>query len=393
MEVTYTAPNRSHHYRYAAALAQAGCLHQFVSGFSRFGPGAALPEVQGRLRRADHVQNLYLASLRLRLPVAVSGELAYLSKVWLDRLSEKPARASDLFLFYSGAGLRTLRRLRGTGVVGMVEAVNSHVLVQEEIMREEHRRLGLPPPVFHRRETARRVEEYAQADAVLCPSAFVKASFVQRGLPPERIFVVPYGMSISVSPENAAPPPPDRDAVFRVLYVGQISPRKGLRYLFEAFAALRHPRKELVIVGPKGQPTGLENLTPPDGTQFRGVLKGEDLARAYREATVFVLPSVEEGLALVLGEALAAGTPVIATVHSGALDLYENGREGFIVPIRDPAAIREKLQQLADDAGLRDRMAHAAQDRARTLEGWDRAGRKLVETLDHLVRQRHAGAI
>jgi starch synthase len=383
MKVTYTAPNRSHHYRYALALARANDLHRFVSGFSRFGPGAALPELGDRLLRADEVQNLYLASLRLRLPAPVSGELAHLSKIWLDHRSETSARASDLFLFYSGAGLRTARRVGPAGVVRVVEAVNSHVLVQEEIMREEHRRIGLPPPLFHRRETARRVEEYALADAVLCPSAFVKESFVRMGTPAERIFVVPYGMSPPA--DAAAAPPPARDDIFRVLYVGQISPRKGLRYLFEAFGALRHPRKELVIVGPKGQPTGLEKIAPPEGTRFAGVLKGDELARAYQTATVFVLPSVEEGLALVLGEALASGTPVITTTNSGAADLFETGREGFIVPVRDSAAIQEKLQQLADDPPLRERMSEAARARAKTLEGWDAAGRKLVETLGRLV--------
>jgi glycosyltransferase involved in cell wall biosynthesis len=390
MQVTYTAPNRSHHYKYALALARAGCLHRFVSGFSRFGPGAALPELGDRLVRADLLQNLYLASLRLRAPAALSEELAYLSKIRLDQVSEKPARASDVFLFYNGAGLRTSRRLGATGAVRVVEAVNSHVLEQQEIMGEEHRRLGLPPPRFHRRETARRVAEYALADAVLCPSGFVKESFVRRGFAAERVFVVPYGMTLA---ETANEPAPARDDPFRVLYVGQISPRKGLRYLFEAFSALRHPSKELVIVGPTAHPSGIENVAAPAGTVFRGVLKGEALARAYLQASVFVLPTVEEGLALVLGEALSFGAPVIATDQSGAADLFEPGREGFIVPIRDPGAIAEKLQQLADDPALREQMSAAARERARTLGGWESAGQKLVETLTGLGEKRGAGTI
>jgi glycosyltransferase involved in cell wall biosynthesis len=390
MQVTYTAPNRSHHYKYALALARAGGLHRFVSGFSRFGPGAALPELGDRLIRADLLQNVYLASLRLRAPAALSGELAYLSKVRLDHVSEKPARASDVFLFYNGAGLRTSRRLGPGGAVRVVEAVNSHVLEQQAIMEEEHRRLGLPSPLFHRRETARRVAEYAVADAVLCPSGFVRESFLRRGVPAERIFVVPYGMSLAETPEETAPA---RDETFRVLYVGQLSPRKGLRYLFEAFSALRHPRKELVIVGPASQPSGLENVKAPAGTIFRGVLKGDALARAYREAAVFVLPTVEEGLALVLGEALSFGAPVIATDHSGAADLFTAGREGFIVPIRDPGAIAARLQELADDPSLRARMSAAARERARALRGWENAGRTLVTTLAALAEKRRAGTL
>jgi len=383
MQVTYTAPNRSHHYLYAAALARAGCLYRFVSGFSRFSPRAPLPEAGDKLLRADHLQNLYLASLKLRLPARVSEELAYLSKKWLDRLSEKPARASDVFLFYNGAGLTTCRRLEGTNVVRVVEAVNSHVLVQEEIMREEHRRLGLPFQRFHPREVARRVEEYRVADAILCPSSFVKKSFEQQGIPGDRVFIVPYG--ISLQPPS---PPTERDpAVFRVLYVGQINVRKGLRYLFEAFEKLRHPRKELVIVGPVTAQTGIEDMTPPENTRFPGVLKGDDLARAYREAGVFVLPTIEEGLALVLGEALSFGVPVIATMNSGGADLFTDGREGYLVPIRSPEAIADKLQQLADDPELRTQMSAAAQARSQTLQGWESTGRKLVETLGGLKRR------
>lgn len=378
MQVTYNSPNRSHHYLYAAALARAGCLHCFVSGFSRFTPRAALPEAEGKLLRADHLQNIYQASLRLRLPGVVSEELAFLSKKWLDRLSEKPARASDVFLFYSGAGLRTTQRLKGTGTICVVEAVNCHVLVQEQIMQEEHRRLGLPPPRFHRREVARRVEEYRLADAIICPSTFVKKSFEQQGFASDRIFVVPYG--IALQPQVAR----DDSDVFRVLYVGQISPRKGLRYLFEAFNQLRHPKKELWIVGPTAHPTGIEDVTPPENTRFIGVLKGDDLARAYRNASVFVLPTVEEGLALVLGEALSHGIPVIATHHSGGEDLFSDGEEGFLVPIRAPEAIAEKLQRLADEPVLRAQMLIAGHARARTLQGWEETGKKLVTTLSHI---------
>jgi glycosyltransferase involved in cell wall biosynthesis len=379
--VTYNSPNRSHHYRYAAALAQAGCLRAFVCGFSRFSPRAALPGVP--LVRADQVQNLYLAALRLRAPSRVSEELAYAGKLWLDRRSTAPALDSDLFLFYSGAGLRTLERLWGTKTVGVVEAVNCHVLVQQRIMREELDRLGLPVTGFHRREVARRVREYELADAILCPSHFVKESFVSEGFPAGRVHVVPYGIP---KPESAVPARPAGDDAFRVLYVGQLSPRKGVRYLLEAFARLKHPRKELVLVGPRSQPSGLEGVTVPENVRFTGVLKGDDLARAYREASVFVLPTVEEGLALVLGEALSHGTPVIATVNSGGADLFRDGEEGFLTPIRDPGAIADKMQLLADDPARRERMSQAALARMRALGGWERTDQLLVETLKSAVQ-------
>lgn len=386
MLVTYTAPNRAHHYPYARALNAAGCLRAFVSGFSRFSPRAPLPELGDRLIRADHLQNVYLASMRLRAPAWISNELAYRSKIWLDWVSERPARESDVFLFYSGAGLRTANRLKGTRTLRIAEAVNSHVLVQERIMREEYARLGLRMEGFHQREVARRVAEFETADAVLCPSEFVRASFIEQGIPAERILKVPYGFT----PQLAAAPAVSRRSGFRVLYVGQISVRKGLRYLFQAFAKLKHPAKELWIVGPRTAVTGIADLQPPAGTKFLGVLKGDALASAYQSATVFVLPSVEEGLGLVAGEALSFGLPVIATVNTGAMDLFSEGVEGFHVPVRDPAAIAEKLQMLADDPELLARMSAAACEKIRSVAGWEETGRKLVKTLQETVQSYRA---
>ena len=377
MLVTYVAPTRAHHYTYATALARAGHLQRFVCGFPRFSPRAPLQELGEKLLRMDHLQVCYLASLRLGLPSAVSEELFYLSRKWLDIRSKKDALQSDVFLFYSGAGLRTLEALRSTKVVGVVEAVNSHVLVQERILREEHERLGLPLHGFHPRDVARRIEEYERADAILCPSTFSRRSFLEMGKPAERVRAVPFGIAVASVPPSADKP---RD-VFRVLFVGQINIRKGLRYLLEAFKKLRHPKKELWIVGPQTEQTGIEDMTPPEGTRFLGILKGEDLSRAYRSCHVFVLPTLEEGQALVIGEALAHGLPVIATVNSGAEDLFKDGSVGFLVPIRAPEAITEKLQLLADAPAELEALSARVESRDKESQSWEESSRKWIETL------------
>jgi len=382
MLVTYTTPNGSWHYTYARALAKAGYLQRFVCGLSRFSPRAPIPELGAKLRRADQVQNLYLASLKLRMPSAVSEELAYLSKLWLDAFSTRDALRSDLFLFYSGAGLDTLRALKSTRTRGIVEAVNSHVLVQQEILQEEYKRLGLGLKGFHAREVARRVQEYEMADGVLCPSDFVRQSFIAQGVPADRIRTVPFGMQ---SPDPVEPS--DRPAdTFRVLFVGQINIRKGLRYLFEAFEKFRHPKKELWIVGPKAEPTGIEDVTPPQGTRFLGVLKGDDLARAYRSCHVFVLPTIEEGLALVMGEALSNGLPVIATVNSGGADLFDNGSSGFLVPIRSSEAITEKLQSLADSPELLAQLSARAVTRDNGARSWENTCQLMIASLQDFTQ-------
>jgi len=82
------------------------------------------------------------------------------------------------------------------------------------------------------------------------------------------------------------------------------------------------------------------------------------------------MPSLEEGLPLVLGQAMACGTPVIASEATGAADLFTDGREGFIVPCRDPAAIREKIEWMMINPASRDEMSIAALSLIRSLQGW-----------------------
>jgi glycosyltransferase involved in cell wall biosynthesis len=357
-------------------------LKAFVSGVSRFSPHEAPLELKNEFVRVDQVQNLFLASQRLKLPATICDELAYWSKRWLDRQSRPFVWRSNLFLFYSGCGLDTCRGLAGEGVICMVEAVNSHVLAQERLLQEEHAILGLPLPRFHRREVRRRVAEYELADAILCPSNFVAKSFVEYGFPPAKICVVPYGFT----PQEFGPPDREQREGFRVLYVGQISVRKGIHYLLQAFEQLRHPEKRLTIVGPLAKPSGIENLTLPQGVEFTGALKGEALQNAYAAADVFVLPSIEEGLALVLGEAMASGLPVIATENTGADHLMTNGQEGFIVPIRNANAIALRLQELADDMRLRAKMSTHALERCKELGGWSQNAKSLIGALQDVAK-------
>jgi glycosyltransferase involved in cell wall biosynthesis len=274
-----------------------------------------------------------------------------------------------------------LKVLKETKTVGVVEAVNSHVLVQERILREEHERLRLPLTGFHRREVARRVREYEMADGIICPSTFARRSFLEQGIEPGRVRTVPFGVEIVPVRE-----PVDRPAdTFRVLFVGQINIRKGLRYLFEAFKKFQHPKKELWIVGPKTGQTGIEDVSPPPETKFLGVLKGGELARAYQSCHVMVLPTIEEGLALVIGEALSHGLPVIATENSGAADLFSDGSVGFHVPIRSPESITEKLQFWADNRDRLEEMSSRAGSPGQGLRTWEMTGQNLVETLRDFV--------
>ena len=349
MNVVYGAPVRSTHYRYALELFLAGMLHSFVTGVSRFATHAALPEIGDKLVRADLIQNLYLASLKVGMPRLISDELAHDSKLFIDYSCGTQLSGADLFMFYNGCGLDTARRFGKQGGVNVVELVNSHVLVQEEILRDEYQRLLLPWRPFHLRESRRRVLEYEVADQIVVPSEFVRRGFIQKGYSAEKLIKIPYRVNSVNGGSNACADLENTKDVFRILYVGSVSPRKGVRYLIEAFSKIRHARKELWIIGPLGTPSGLEDLFIPEGVIFKGPLKGQELQSAYQRASLFCLPTIEDGFGIVLGEALAYGLPIVATTNSGAEDLMTHDREGVITGIRDPEALCSAFERAIQD--------------------------------------------
>src|SRR5205085_9036426 len=112
--------------------------------------------------------------------------------------------------------------------------------------------------------------------------------------------------------------------------------------------------------------------------RFLGMKRRNELYQYFGQASVLVLPSLEEGLALVQAQAMACGVPVIASANTGASDLFSDGVEGYIVPIRDPEAIRERILRLYEEPALRATMAAAALERVRSIGGWQSYGEQML---------------
>jgi glycosyltransferase involved in cell wall biosynthesis len=379
--VVYVSPNRSHHYRYAEGLERAGILHRFVSGFPRVSRKAKALEVRPeKIMRCDAWQLLYLASLRGSLSNGIREWLNRRSRRALDQTFTRAMAEADIGLSYNGTGLATLRQYRGTGRLFVCEAVNTHIVYQRRVLRDEARRIGFEWDLPDAWTVPGRVAEYEEADYILGPSHFVRDAFYAEGIPEERFLLNPYGFSMpgalsGKKSKNAEEP-------FTVLYVGQLNFRKGIRYLIEAFDRLAVPAKRLRLVGSMVAPTGFEQRALPAGVELAGVLKDEALAQAYASAHVFVQPSIEEGLSLVLGEAMGAGLPVIATTATGAEEIIVHGESGFLVAPRDVPAITSRLQSLASDEVLRRRIADRARGVAESLGGWKTSGDRLAQILE-----------
>ena len=185
-----------------------------------------------------------------------------------------------------------------------------------------------------------------------------------------------------VRPDGVAPP----CGSFEVLFAGQVALRKGIPYLLKAFARLRHAHKRLTIVGSiHDHMRPLLRELPTENVTFTGSLPQTELIEKMSRSHVLVLPSIEEGLALVQAQAMACQCPVIATEATGAEDLFNDGVEGFIIPDRDVEALADRLQRVAEDPSLQARLSAAALLRVRSIGGWDAYGDAWEALLHRLV--------
>jgi glycosyltransferase involved in cell wall biosynthesis len=209
-------------------------------------------------------------------------------------------------------------------------------------------------------------------------------SFAEMGVPPDKVHVIPYGVRLE-NFQPTAEPSSGPNATFDVLFAGAVGLRKGVPYLLEAFAHLRHPRKRLRIVGAIQEDIrAVLPKLPMENVEMLGTVPQSELAALMSRSHVLILPSIEEGLALVQAQAMACGCPVICSTNTGGEDLFTDGTEGFIVPIRDPTSLADRMQRLADDPNLQRSMREAALQRVRSIGGWKEYGDRwenLLETL------------
>jgi glycosyltransferase involved in cell wall biosynthesis len=324
----------------------------------------------------------YLLGRTRFYPAALASRFNEWNSLSFDAWTRRVIEPCDAFIAISGAGLTTGPLVQSRGGKFVCDRGSTHQRFQFEVLAEEHRRWGvpyrMPPAHIVRREEA----IYAAADAITIPSNVARRSFLAKGIAAEKLHVIPYGVRLDKF-RPAEPPPTDS---FEVLFAGQISLRKGIPYLLEAFALLRHPHKHLTLVGSvQDDVRPLLARLPTEHVTFTGSIPQTELAARMARSHVLALASVEEGLALVQGQAMACGCTVVATTATGAEDLFTDGLEGFIVPDRDIGALTFRLQHLADDPALRERMAAAALERVKTLGGWDRYGDQWDRLLHNLT--------
>ncbi|HEY4010040.1 MAG TPA: glycosyltransferase [Acidobacteriaceae bacterium] len=396
MQIVQTVFGVFHHFELAREFERRGHLRRVYSTWPwRRLQREGLPHDKVETFPWLHVPE-YLAS---RAPVDLTwlrDPLGYANAVAFDRWTERrlvrDLRVStgshgkiDALIGISGSSLRAGALIQRAGGVFICDRGSTHQRFQERLLADEFRRWGVDTPPSDPRDTRREEAIYAACDAITVPSTMAARSFAEMGVAPEKVHVIPYGVRLE-SFHPTAEPSSGPNATFDVLFAGSVGLRKGVPYLLDAFARLRHPRKRLRIVGALQEDIRriLPRL-PMDNVELLGSLPQHELAALMSRSHVLALPSIEEGLALVQAQAMACGCPVACSTNTGGEDLFTDGVEGYIVPIRDPESLADRLQRLGDDPALQRSMRDAALRRVRSIGGWREYGDRWEQLLRMLT--------
>jgi len=216
-----------------------------------------------------------------------------------------------------------------------------------------------------------------RCDKVIAVSHALAEAAVDLGLPAKRIAIIPDGVDTA----KFCPPSTEREPL--VVFVGSLIERKGVKYLIHAFSqiAQTYPAYRLAIIGEGTQHEELTRLAHSleiiNRIIFTGAQTPAQVAQWMQRARLFVLPSVEEGLGVVLLEAMASGTPCIAS-HVGGIPDVVSPDAGILVPAADPMALAEAMRSLLNDSDRWQALSQNARNHAVRHYSWDSIAARLM---------------
>ena len=218
--------------------------------------------------------------------------------------------------------------------------------------------------------------EVQLATHFVCASSLTKKSLTFKGISDDKIKVIPYGVDTSKFTFSER----IKSDVFKVIFIGSLNQRKGITYLLDALSEMKNVELTIVTRGIYDESL-IQNYNFPIHVVID--VPHDKLQDELHKAHCFVLPSILEGFGQVILEAMATGIPVIATENTAAIDIIENGKDGFITKIRDVQAIKNNLGILQNDFLLLQSMGKYGFEKAK-IYTWEKFRTDLVTHIQSL---------
>jgi glycosyltransferase involved in cell wall biosynthesis len=329
---------------------------------------------------------------RFRIPYRLFGRLCsckihdWLAARWL----RKKGKNFDIVHCFALGSLQTMRVAKELGIPTVLERCNAHTRYAYEVVRNECEELGLKMPrgsshKFNAAQLKREEIEYQVADYLFCPSEFVAQTFIDQGFVPDKIERFQYGYKPSLS---SRPIKAKRSDGLTVLFAAACTPRKGLHYALNAWLSSTACKTGKFLIAGEFIPGYAECLAEKLSHQSVSRLGfRRDLSDVMQNCDVLILPSIEEGSALVSYDARGAGCLLLASESSGAI--CEHDVNALVHRAGDVQALSEHLSRLDGNRGLLTKLRNRSNETIDELT-WHAAGRKMFESYKRMVARHHS---
>jgi len=330
-----------------------------------------------------------LARGKLRVPYKLVGKLRALAlhdKIVARRL-EKLAGQVDIVHLWPCAALETIKAAKRLGIPTVLERPNAHTRFCYEVVAAECKRVGIQTPHgdYEPSEAvlAREEAEFAACDFLLCASEFAAQSFRDRGFPEGKILRHQYGFDETEYFPQAALREPGKK--FTALFVGVDAVRKGLHLATEAWLGSPAAHDSTFFIA--GELTQeykerfAKDLAHPSIVQLG---HRRDVPQLMQNADILLMPSIEEGFALVCAEAIGAGCLPLAS--NACTEMCRHMENALVHRVRDVVNLRQHITDLHDRPELLAKLRAGALQ-SRTDWTWTRAGRVLLHAYEGGHRQ------
>ena len=388
--------NITHSYYTALSLERAGYLSRYITGPCALDSEAWIGRLGGPLSRLwserrlgglpqEKVRRNWLPELvqkGVRRSGGTSAQSNWMHNELFGRWAASILEECDAVHFIHSVGREAARKAKRNGAKVVCDIREEHPQFQEDILSEEARRLGVEFVGTGASYRRRVLDELDLADTIFCPSGYAKRTLVSHGIPEEKIVVCPYGADCDMFAPSA---PPKGVEPFTALFLGNVCARKGVQYLLQGFAQAKLKGARLLLAGP------VDPAFRPVLAQYEGLfeevgrVKHDEVASLYRQADVFLVPSLADAGPLVALEAMASGLPVVVSENTGASEVISHAVDGFVVPIRDARAIADILVDLYENRDRRAAIGASAAARAREAN-WATYQRRCAEIYDRLFK-------
>lgn len=356
MKVNISVVGRFHAFDLAKQMQKNNLLNKLITTYPKF-----------FTKKWDIPEEKIVSELHLELlnrykhyiPFISDNHINMFLKERHDRHCIKYLNDTDVFIGWENVSLKSIVEAKKRGILTILEKGSAHKSFFIKNQIEEYKNKQKVYDVSYL-SWGKDLVEYELVDYISIPSNFVKRTFLQYGVPEEKLIVNPYGVDLDMFYQEEK-----KDNIFRVIYAGGLTFHKGSHYLLQAFSELNLPNCELWHLGsvsdemkPYIQKYQNENI------KFLGHKSQDELYRYYSQGSLFAFPSLLDGFGMVLLQAMACGLPLVCTTNTGGEDLLtENGKEGFVIPIKDVEAIKEKILYLYQNQEICKEMGKNAKKR------------------------------